>query len=141
MKILVAVDGSAYTDKAVQYVISHLDWFRGEPELHLLHVRTPIPTGYARAAAGSAALETYYREESHAALAAAERQCEAGKIPFQAGYKVGEVAEEIHAYVKKHGIDLIVMGSHGRGAFRSLVMGSTATKVLATASVPVLIVR
>jgi nucleotide-binding universal stress UspA family protein len=37
--------------------------------------------------------------------------------------------------------DLVVMGSHGHGAWANLVMGSVATQVLAHCGVPVLMVR
>ena len=36
---------------------------------------------------------------------------------------------------------MIVMGSHGHGAFAGVVIGSVTTKVLATATVPVLVIR
>jgi nucleotide-binding universal stress UspA family protein len=54
---------------------------------------------------------------------------------------VGDPAEQIQAYVEKNGIDMIVMGSHGHGAFLNLIMGSVSTKVLAMTTVPVLLVR
>lgn len=141
MKILLAVDGSSYTAKAVNYIASHLDWFQGNRELHLFHVKAPIPLGHARAAAGPEAVESYYREEATAALAPAEELLVKRDIPYQSSYKVGDVAEEIQAYVRQHNIDMIVMGSHGHGALKNLVMGSVATKVLAITDVPVLIVR
>ena len=37
--------------------------------------------------------------------------------------------------------DMVVMGSHGHGAWANLVMGSVTTQVLANCKVPVLIVR
>jgi len=43
--------------------------------------------------------------------------------------------------VKENVIDMIVMGSHGHGALRGLMMGSVATKVIAATTVPVLIIR
>lgn len=141
MKILIAVDGSAYTSKAIKHVVAHLDWFRGEPELHLLHVKLPIPAGRSRAFLGEVEIKRYYEEEARAALASAERLLRKQDLPYQASYKVGDVAEEIRAYAKKNKIDMIVMGSHGHGALQNLVMGSIATKVLACTSVPVLIVR
>jgi hypothetical protein len=67
MKILLAVDGSAYTTKAVEFVISHFDWLKETPELHVLHVKAPIPEGRARAVLGDEAVENYYKEESVAA--------------------------------------------------------------------------
>lgn len=145
MKILLAVDGSAFTEKAVTYLISHLQWFRGEPELHLLHVKLPIPVGLAveqaRRILGDESVTGYYREEAQAALAPAEKILRTEGIPFHAHYLVGDIAHEIHAYAVKKNIDLIVMGSHGHGAIANVVLGSVTTKVLAKTSTPVLIVR
>jgi nucleotide-binding universal stress UspA family protein len=47
----------------------------------------------------------------------------------------------IIAYAKDHNIDLIVMGTHGRGAMAHLVMGSVAERVVRLAQCPVLTVR
>ena len=44
-------------------------------------------------------------------------------------------------YTKEHGIDVIVMGTHGRGALAHLLMGSVAERVVRLASCPVLTVR
>lgn len=141
MKILLAVDGSPYSTKAVSFLASHLEWFKGDLELHLLHVKAPIPIGHARSVVGKEALEEYYREEARNALAPSEKQLQGLGIPFKSHYHVGDVAEEIQVFSDRHGIDMVVMGSHGHGAFQNLVMGSVATKVLASTKVPVLIVR
>ncbi len=37
--------------------------------------------------------------------------------------------------------DLILMGSHGRGTLKNLLLGSVASKVIATSTVPVMVVR
>ena len=50
-------------------------------------------------------------------------------------------AEEIVLYAKAHNIDLIIMGTHGRGAIAQLLVGSVAEKVVRTAPCPVLTVR
>jgi nucleotide-binding universal stress UspA family protein len=141
MKILLAVDGSVYTSKSVKYLAAHLEWFKDEPELHLLHVKLPIPAGRVRAIAGRELVERYYREEADAALAPAEKVLRKFAIPFQRSYRVGDIAKEIQAYASRNKIDMIVMGSHGHGALKNLVMGSVATKVLAATKAPVLIVR
>jgi len=50
-------------------------------------------------------------------------------------------AGEIVKYAKAYGIDLVVMGTHGRGAVAQLLVGSVAEKVVRTAPCPVLTVR
>lgn len=49
----------------------------------------------------------------------------------------GGIAE----YAKVHLIDLIIVGTHGRGAVKQIVMGSAAERVVRTAPCPVLAVR
>lgn len=145
MKILLAVDGSSYTAKAVDYICNHLDWFKGVEALHLLYVKTAIPSGFAahgaRSVAGDASVDNYYREEAEIALRPAEEKLGSMGLPFQSAYLVGDIADQVNAYVADNGIDLIVMGSHGHNALTSLVMGSVTTKVMATSKVPVMVVR
>lgn len=146
MKILFAVDGSDYTIKAAHYLAAHLAWFHGTPELHLLHVKLPIPKGLAlvqaQAVLGNDAVDRYYKEEATAALATAEKILHEHQIPFQSTYRVGDIAEEICAYAAEEKVDMIIIGSHGHGALKNLVLGSVATKVLAsTANIAVLVIR
>jgi nucleotide-binding universal stress UspA family protein len=51
------------------------------------------------------------------------------------------VSEAICAYANGHAIDLIVTGTHGRGAISHLLMGSVAERVVRTARCPVLTVH
>jgi len=88
MKILVAVDGSRFTGKAVKYLIKHLAWFKGAPELHVLTVKLPLPPGRARAFLGKNVVERYYQEEAEAALAPAEKLLQKQGIPFVQSYRV-----------------------------------------------------
>jgi nucleotide-binding universal stress UspA family protein len=44
-------------------------------------------------------------------------------------------------YARRSGVDLVVMGTHGRGAVAHLLMGSVAERVVRTAPCPVLTVR
>jgi nucleotide-binding universal stress UspA family protein len=50
-------------------------------------------------------------------------------------------AAAIVDYAAQHAIDLIVMGTHGRGAISHLLMGSVAERVVRTAGCPVLTVH
>jgi len=55
--------------------------------------------------------------------------------------RTGTPAGEIVRFAREHDIDLIVMGTHGRGFVGHVVMGSVAEKVVRTAPCPVLTVR
>lgn len=54
---------------------------------------------------------------------------------------VGQPAEEIVRCAGERDVDLIVMGTHGRGGVSHLLLGSVAEKVIRTAPCPVLVVR
>ena len=54
---------------------------------------------------------------------------------------LGRPFAEIIAYARQNDIDLIVMGTHGRGALVQMLLGSTTEKVVRKASAPVLTVR
>jgi nucleotide-binding universal stress UspA family protein len=141
MKILLAADGSEYSRRAAAFLVRHGAWLAVPPEVHLLYVHAPLPYPGAAAIVGKEAIEKYQREESESALAASEKELRAASIKYKAGWRVGDVAQEIGAYVKENAIDLIVMGSHGRTGLTSIAMGSTTMKVLATLQTPVLVVR
>ncbi|MGS0895346.1 universal stress protein [Burkholderia stagnalis] len=55
---------------------------------------------------------------------------------------IGEdVAERLQRYVKEHGIDLAVVGTHGRRGFRRVLLGSVAERFLRGSNCPVLLIR
>ncbi|MDM0116329.1 universal stress protein [Variovorax sp. J22R133] len=64
-----------------------------------------------------------------------------GGIEAQYLHKVGHPSAAIAKLAQEGGFDLVVIGSHGQGAFANLVLGSVATQVLASCSVPVLVIR
>jgi nucleotide-binding universal stress UspA family protein len=53
----------------------------------------------------------------------------------------GYAAEEIAAVAEQRGVELIVMGTHGRTGMRKVLLGSVAERVIAIAPCPVLTVR
>ena len=140
MKVLIAVDGSPYTAKAVDYLITHKEAFGSLPELACIHVSTPLPLRAARAV-GKDITDGYYAEEAQRATDAALKAFEQAGLGAQLLTKRGDAGEEIARAADKGGFDMIVMGSHGHTALGSLVMGSVATRVLASCKIPVLLVR
>jgi nucleotide-binding universal stress UspA family protein len=54
---------------------------------------------------------------------------------------VGEPAAEILSYAERSGVDLLVLGTHGRTGLEHALMGSVAERVVRKAHCPVLTVR
>lgn len=140
MKILLAVDGSAYTKKMLAYVATHEELFGPTNEFTLLTVQAPLPPR-ARAAVGADAANEYYAEEATKVTAPTVKFLKRHGIEAKVVHKVGSPGEQIAKFADAGKFDMLMMGSHGHGSLGNLVMGSVATQVLAHCGVPVLLVR
>lgn len=140
MKILLAVDGSAYTKKMLAYLATHDEMFGPKHEYTVFTVQLPLPPR-ARAAVGADVANGFYAEESEKVLAPVVKFLQRHGIDPKAVHKTGPVGELIAKAADSGKFDLVLMGSHGHGALGNLVMGSVATQVLAHCRVPVLLVR
>ena len=86
--------------------------------------------------------EAQVKKTAERYLAAVREIAEESAVPYEQHYTTRSVpADAIVRAAEEYGCDSIVMGSHGRGAVRALFLGSETLKVLATAKVPVLVVR
>ncbi len=141
MKVLLPVDGSACSMRAVEHLIAHAGWFRDPPEVHLLHVHPPIPIGRVQAHIGKETLHAYYLEEGQAHLLETQKRLDAAGRFHTSHIHVGQPAEVISRMADELACDLVIMGAHGRGVVAGMVMGSVATRVLHLASCPVLLVK
>lgn len=141
MKILLPVDGSPCALRAVDHLIAHCGWFHDVPEIHVLHVHSPIPIGRVQAHIGRETLHTYYLEDSQDQLRPVQAQLDAAGRFHTTHIHVGRPAEVIARLATELACDLIVMGTHGRDGVAGLVMGSVATQVLNLAPCPVLLVK
>jgi len=138
MKILIAVDGSKPSLKALQLLIDHSDWYREAPEVELITVHLPVP---AVGRVPKSQLDRYYVEEGEARLAPAKKKLDAAGVPYKAHVLVGPVAESIVKHAKDKRCDLIYIGTRGMSAVGQALIGSTATKVLHISETPVLLVK
>ena len=142
MKLLVPVDGSKCSNRAVDHLLKKLDWYKGGVEIHLLNVQHPIPYGRrVSSVVGHDRIAKYHEEEGLVALRASRRKLDAAKARYAYHIGVGDEAEVICQYAKSKGIDQIFMGTRGLGSVSSLVLGSVATKVIHLSPVPVLLVK
>jgi nucleotide-binding universal stress UspA family protein len=137
MKLLVTTDGSDMSLGAVRYVVKSAPGWNA-PEIHLLHVQPPIA---GAALVGAGAVKSFHKEEGDKALAPAKALLEAAGIKYEAHCAVGEIAEAIAGYARDRGVDQIVMSTQGNGFLEHLLLGSTTTKVLQLATVPVTLVK
>ena len=140
MKILLLTDGSDLSLEAARWLAAHAGDFASAPETHLLYVQIPLPYPAAAAAAGRNAADSFYQETSEAALAPAARLLEKAGIPFQKSWILGEVVSTIADYARAGNFELVVMATHGHGAFTAFAIGSVSAKCIALLRIPVLVI-
>jgi len=140
MKVLLAVDGSADTKKMLAYLTEHTGLLGVTPHLFVLNVQPAIPARAANAV-GRETVDLYHSSEAEKVLRPIGKFLDRHGADYTSSYAVGHAAEEILKSAKKNKVDLLIMGSRGRGAIGSLLLGSVAQSVLSASEVPVMVVR
>ena len=140
MKILVPVDGSAFTNRMLAYSAAHQDFMGPQHEYTIMNAVAAVPPR-AAAVIEKETLAAYYRDEAEKVFKPIRTFFTRQGLKAAFVTKIGPAAENISALANKGGYDLLVLGSHGHGTLTGLVMGSTSTKVVAQCSTPVLLVR
>lgn len=140
--VLVATDFSEPSDAALDYGREIARTFSAT--LHVVHVADSVYVAFG-GESYSTVLPDLQRDVEQAARTQLERvinQKDRTALHAQAVI-VTDVAKApaIVGYAYDHDIDLIVMGTHGRGAVSHLLMGSVAERVVRTATCPVLTVH
>ena len=140
MKILVAVDGSDISLRAVKFVIG-LNRELAKPAKVTLLAVDPPPFPGVETRIGAAATRQLHEESLQRCLKDARRSLSRAKLELDERGEIGEIAPTILSVAKKERVDLIVLGSHGRGGVRGMLLGSVSSKVIAQSDIPVTIVR
>lgn len=141
-RMLVPTDFSPASDIAFDYAIDMAA--RQRASVHLLHViddasfATAYPDGFYIELPG---LRVQLTEEAAKRLEEMAARAAAAEVPATIEVAVGRPARIVIQVAKDRGIDLIVMGTHGRSGFAHLVLGSVAERVVRTAPCAVLTVR
>jgi nucleotide-binding universal stress UspA family protein len=136
-KILVAIDHSEISDRALAAARDLALLSKGEVwVLHLREREIATKTGVVRT-------DETADDASAAVATAVDKLTAAGvKAHGHVGTTIfGYAARSIVDDAIEHAVDVIVMGSRGRGDLAGLVLGSTAHKVIHLTDRPVLIVR
>lgn len=134
-KILVPVDFTGCTEKALQYAVAFARQFGAE--LTLLHVVEPT---YIPASEMGILPDVETSEDAEMELQSLCRQVR-GEVQCQALLRRGSAQYEIIETAKQLGSDLIILSTHGRTGLERMLLGSTAEKVVRHAGCPLLVVR
>lgn len=121
-----ALDGSAYGLAAARWLLRHRALFGDKARFKLVHVAT------------SSAPDSVFDDVFAPVLKLFARQ----SLPVDSErLRSDDPGAAIAAHARKRRVDVLVMGSHGRGAFESLVLGSVAMRVAAMSDKPLLLIR
>ena len=140
MKLLVAVDLSGATEKILKKVEDVAKTLSAQ--VWLLHVTVPEPdyVGFdMESEAVRDALAKRFHGEHRQIQEIADRLREAG-LDTTALLVQGVTVETILNVASKLDVDMIVVGSHGRGAMYQLLVGSVSEGVLHGSERPILVI-
>jgi nucleotide-binding universal stress UspA family protein len=132
--ILVTLDGTP-TDRAIIEHIKQLAKLT-QGRVILLHVAD----GWAARTFGSEAISPEITEDT-AYLNRVRSEFQSVGIPAQAELAYGEPANEIIKWVGQKGCDLVAMSTHGHRFLGDIFLGTTASRVQHSLSIPVLLLR
>jgi nucleotide-binding universal stress UspA family protein len=140
-QILVAIDFSECSASALDYALMMARNFHAR--LVLLHVVEPAvyPDSYLMAPTTLEETNNNLMTASRERLAAVRQQSALHGIAVELLVRMGRAHSEIPDTAKATGSDLIVMGTHGHGGLKRVLLGGTAERVIRHSHCPVLAVR
>lgn len=142
--ILVPLDGSSLAEQVLPYVKES-----AQPQTQVTLLRA-IPDEYIQAIVSAGRYTANFSAEEQIARTQAEEQAYLEQIAadlraegtqVQVVVERGDPADAIIDFTGQHGVDLIIIASHGRSGINRWIFGSITQKVLHRADVPVLVVR
>jgi nucleotide-binding universal stress UspA family protein len=144
-RILVPVDGSELSDRAIQASVDLASQLQATVVAFVAEPLAPIPaTPRTQALLQQELTEHDALTAAHArpVLGRFEAAARAAGVPFE-GYfdQVPNVDKAIVAAAESHDCDMIVMVTHGRGAFGEFLFGSHTKAVLAGSQLPLLVLH
>jgi len=136
-RILLPTDGSEEMGAVIEHAVSLAD--HHDATLHALYALDTASLNSLPMETSWETISSLLEEEGTTALEAVDEHI--GDIDIEREIVEGSPSRRIVQYAEDQDIDLIVMGTHGRGGIDRLLLGSVAERVVRTSSVPVLTVR
>jgi len=137
--VLVAVDGSKQSDRAVRHALELMDNGLSGP-LHLINVQ-PSLRGAVSTFVDKAQIDSYHREEGEKALKSAIAIAKKASVPAETHIGVGRQGEIVADFAKKLKVGLIVVGTRGHTGLAGVLLGSVAQDIIAHTDVPITLVK
>ncbi len=138
-KILVGTDFSEEAERALSYALGLAKEVGAE--VTLLHAYElpvyPLPEGAVYA---TAEVATRASVVAQAALDAAVERCHASGVTVRGLLRDGAAHRELMREAESLGVDLVIVGTHGRSGLGRLLLGSVAELTVRHATRPVLVV-
>jgi nucleotide-binding universal stress UspA family protein len=138
-RILVPIDFSACSNKALQYAVPIAERFGGR--LCLVYVGQGYYFAPELGAVDLTAVESGARADAAGKLAALASEKIGKKIPVDIFVRDGPPAAEITRLAKEYGADLIVISTHGYTGLKHAWFGSVTEDVVRHGPCPILVVR
>jgi nucleotide-binding universal stress UspA family protein len=140
-KVLVPTDFSESARHALTYGISFAREYGAE--LVLLHVVENLTVGYASDLFPVPMAEVFQEISGYAKGELAKLGAEAREkgLSAQEHVVMGRPSAEIIRFAQENAIDMIVLGTHGKGMLDQALFGSTTERVVRRSPCPVLTVR
>lgn len=143
MKVLIATDGSDYSQQALSRM---REFMPGTADEVLLATVIPNPNAGAIGVIGPpyidyAALADQMRADAQAVLEKGAATLEAQGFRARLIFREGDPATEILELAQEEGVGLIVVGSHGRHGVRRFLLGSVSSRVISHAPCSVLVIK
>jgi universal stress protein A len=139
-KILVPLDFSAHSRKALNYAVKLAEQFGSEVTI----ANVVAPVIYAEGMVLPAAMENLDRvseDHARAELDKVAAEVRSHNVACDTHVLLGHPSDEIVNFAKKHETDLLLITTHGRTGLQHFLLGSTAERILRHAPCPVMVVR
>ncbi len=135
-QVVVPTDGSSAAENAATHGLTVAE--RYGADVRAVYV---VDTSTHELADTSRSILGPLREGGRNAVEDIAEEARNRNLPVSTAMLEGSPAEELLGYAEGTGADLVAMGTHGSGATRQELLGSTANRVLRRSAVPVLTVN
>lgn len=139
-KILVPIDFSEHSKKALEYAVPFARQFNASLDLLYVVEPTIYPADFSFGQVGFPNVEEELRTRGHHELTQLITKTISERVTARASVRTGKAFFEIDQFAQEQEIDLIIIATHGHTGIEHVLFGSTAEKVIRHAPCPVLVI-